>query len=279
MQYLLQFFWKRRVLLLFIALQVVALTLIIRANAFHKSAVATSANAVSGTVLENYRAVRDFINLSETNRNLASENAALRSALESSYFSLYVDRDSIVDTLYIQQYKFLEAQVINSSINKRNNYLTLNRGSIHGVKPDMGVICGNGAVGLVTDVSDHFCTVIPLIHSRTRLSGKFLNSPFFGSISWPASMNYRHVQLSDIPRQAEFSIGDTVVTDTRSGLYPSGIPIGIVDTFYIEPQDQFYEVELTLASEFSALDHVYIVVDLLKGEREDLENREEQDDE
>lgn len=278
MQHLLQFFWKRRVLFLFVLLQIVALSLVVRANAYHRSAVATSANNISGGILENYRSVMDFINLKETNKNLASENASLRSALEESYFALFVDRDSIVDTVMMQQYSFIDAQVINSSINKRNNYLTLNRGSVHGVSADMGVISGNGVIGIVTDVSDHYCTVIPLIHGRTRLSGKFQNSPFFGSITWPASMSYRQIQLSDIPRQAQFNKGDTVVTDTRSGLYPSGIPIGIVDTFYIEQQDQFYEVELDLITDFAALDHVYIVVDMLKGERDELENRQENDD-
>lgn len=274
MQNALQFFWKRRVTLLFIALQIVAIALVVQANAFHKSAVATSANAISGTVLENYQGVRDFINLNETNKNLASENAALRSAIKSAYFALYADRDSVIDTLYEQHYKFLEAEVINSSIHKRNNYLTLNRGKIHGVTSDMGVISDAGIVGVVTDVSDHYCTVIPLIHGRTRLSGKFKKSAFFGSIAWPAKMSYRQAQLSDIPRQAHISIGDTVVSDTRSNIYPSGIPIGIVDTFYIEPQDQFYEVELNLTTDFSSLNHVYIVVDLLKEERIAIENRQ-----
>lgn len=278
MQYLLQFFWRRRVLFLFILLQIVALTLVVQANTYHRSAMASSSNAVSGTILENYRAVLDFVNLRETNRNLAAENASLRAAMKSSYFSLYADRDSVVDTLFTQQYSYIDAQVINSSIHKRNNYITINRGSVHGVARDMGVISSKGVVGIVTDVSDHFASVIPLIHGRTRLSGKFLNSAFFGSVSWPASLNYQYVQLSDIPRQAAFAEGDTVVTDTRSGLYPTGVPIGIVDTFYIEPQDQFYEVELELTADFSALDHVYVVINMLKGEQDELEALQEDDE-
>lgn len=272
MQQLLQFIWKRRVFLLFIALQAVALTLTVRANRFQATQVMTSANEVTGTVLEKYRYVRDFINLNETNKNLSAENAALRSALKSSYFQVFVDRDTVVDTLYHQQFQFIDANVINSSIHKRNNYLTINRGRVHGVDVDMGVISDKGVVGVVTDVSDHFATVIPLIHGRTRLSGKFQKNPFFGSIQWPSYMNYSRAQLSDIPRQAEFQQGDTVVSDTRSGLYPSGIPIGIVDTFYIEQQDQFYEVELNLTVDFAALNHVFVVVDLFKGERDELEN-------
>lgn len=271
MQNLLQFLWKRRILFVFIALQAVAISLVVRANSFHRTAVATSANAISGSMLENYRYVQDFINLSETNINLASENAALRSALKASYFQMYVDRDTVVDTLFAQQYSFINADVINSSIHKRNNYITLNRGRLHGVEPDMGVINHQGVIGVVTDVSDHYSTVIPLIHGRTQLSGTFQHSAFFGPVRWPASFSYRDARLSDIPRQATFSKGDTIVTDTRSGLYPTGIPIGVVDTFYIEPQDQFWEVDIQLSVDFSSIDKVYIVQNLFKGEREQLE--------
>ncbi|KAB2808154.1 rod shape-determining protein MreC [Phaeocystidibacter luteus] len=278
MQYLLQFLWKRRILFAFIAMQAVALTLVVRANSYHRTAVATSANAVTGSMMENYRYVRDFINLSQTNRNLASENATLRSALKSSYFQMYADHDTVVDTLYIQQYSFIDAEVINSSIHKRNNYLTLNRGSAHGVQPDMGVINSDGVVGIVTDVSKHYSTVIPIIHGRTSLSGRFKNAPYFGPVSWPATFGYREARWSDIPRQARIHVGDTVVTDTRSGLYPSGIPIGVVDTFYIEPQDQFYEIDVVLAVDFAALEKVYIVKNLLKGERALLEMRRNNDE-
>ncbi len=278
MQYLLQFLWKRRIFFLFIALQAVAITFVVRANSFHRTAVATSANEVSGVLMENYRYIRDFINLSETNQNLSAENAALRSALQSSYFQMYVDHDTVIDTMYMQQYSYIDADVINSSIHKRNNYITLNRGRMHGVRPDMGVINYQGAIGVVTDVSDHYSIVIPLIHGRTQLSGTFQHTPFFGPVSWPTTSSYREARLSDIPRQAEFAKGDTIITDTRSGLYPSGIPIGIIDSFYIEPQDQFYEVDIRLSVDFSSLDKVYIVQNLLKGEREELENRRADDE-
>lgn len=278
MQNLLQWLWRRRVMFAFVALQVVAITFVVSANSYHRTAVVTSANEVTGGLMKRYSSIRDFINLNETNKNLAAENAALRSALKSSYFQIYADHDSIIDTLYQQQYTYIDAEVINNSIHKRNNYITLNRGRIHGLEEDMAVINGFGAVGVIADVSDHYASVIPIIHGKSRLPGKFQNSSFFGSISWPSAANYREARLSDIPRQATIRKGDTIVTDTRSALYPSGIPIGIVDTFYIEPQDQFYEVELNLTVDFAALQKVYVIKNLLKGERLLLESEQEDED-
>ncbi len=276
MQYLLQWLWRRRVLFVFIALQAVAITFIARANSYQRAAVLTSANSISGGIMETYSSVHDFINLSETNRNLAAENAALRASLRSSYFQLFADNDTVIDTLYQQHYTYIDAEVINSSIHKRNNYITINRGRMHGVEEDMAVINGFGVLGIVADVSDHFASVIPIIHGSSRLPGRFQKSNFFGSVSWPATASFREALLSDIPRQAEIAVGDTIVTDTRSSLYPSGIPIGVVDTFYIEPQDQFYEVKLNLSVDFAQLQKVYVVVNLLKSEQLELESNQEE---
>lgn len=276
MRNLLQFLARYHVLLLFVVLQLIALSLTVQSQSFQRSTFFSGANAVSGSVLGSYHQVENFINLRETNRNLARENAELRSTLKSSYFPMYVERDTIVDTLYNQEYKYINAMVINSSFNKRNNYMTLNRGSAHGIKTGQGVISADGAVGIIKDVSAHYATVIPLIHSNTRLSGKFKKSNYFGSANWSGG-DHRVIRLSDIPRQASFVVGDTVVTDTRSGIFPAGIIIGTVRDYDIEPQDQLYEVDLTLAVDFAKVEHVYVIEDLFKEERRALEERSQND--
>ncbi len=276
MRNLLQFLARYHVLLLFIVLQLIALSLTVQSQSFQRSTFYSGANLVSGSVLGSYHQVENFINLRETNRNLARENAELRSTSKSSYFPMYVDRDTIVDTLYNQEYKYINAMVINSSFNKRNNYMTLNRGSAHGIKTGQGVISAEGAVGIIKDVSAHYATVIPLIHSNTRLSGKFKKSNYFGSANWMGG-DHRVIRLSDIPRQASFVVGDTVVTDTRSGIFPAGIIVGTVRDYDIEPQDQLYEVDLTLAVDFAKVEHVYVIADLFKEERKALEERSQND--
>ena len=46
------------------------------------------------------------------------------------------------------EYQFISAKVINSSTNKLQNYITLNKGALDGVKVDMGVISDEGVVGM-----------------------------------------------------------------------------------------------------------------------------------
>jgi len=229
----------------------------------------------SGKTIELYNNIDDYINLSRINKNLARENANLKSANKDSYFSLTSRKDTIVDTLYQLQYSYIEARVINSSFGKRNNYITLNKGSVHGIKPDMAVTCIDGVIGIVKDVSKHYSTVVPLIHGRSLLSVGFNNSSYFGSMSWDGK-DFRHAQISDVPREAPLSVGDTIVSDTRSLALPGNLVVGTIESFELDPEDQTYNLEVRLSVNFSALDFVYVIDNLLKVEQMQLESQNEE---
>ena len=126
----------------------------------------------------------EYINLKETNESLARENAHLRSMLVSNNYSLHASDTTVKDTTYLQQYSYIEARVVNNSINRRNNYLTLDKGSLHGITTDMGVISSDGVVGIVKDVSPHYCTVMSVLHKNSKVSARLLHTNYFGSLVW-----------------------------------------------------------------------------------------------
>jgi rod shape-determining protein MreC len=224
----------------------------------------------SGKTIGFYNKVDEYLNLAHINKNLAQENANLKSNNKSSYFSLVARRDTIIDSLFELQYTFIEARVINSSFNKRNNYITLNRGSLHGVKPDMAVTSANGAIGIVQDVSAHYATVIPLIHSRSLMGAGFRKSNYFGSMSWDGK-DYRYSQITDVPREAQFEIGDSVFSDTRSVSFPGNLLLGTVQSFELDPEDQTWNIQVKLSVDFAGLGYVYIIDNLFKLEQQTLE--------
>ena len=150
--------------------------------------------------------------------------------------------------------------------------MTLNRGSVHGIKPNMGIIGGDGVVGVVKDVSEHFCTAVPLINTSFRVSGRLKSNMNFGPVEWKGS-DYRYTYLGDIPRHVEITIGDTVVTDSRSQVFPQGILIGTVESFDLQEDQNFNELKLKVSTDFSSLDHVYIIKDMMKLELQELEGK------
>ncbi|HAD97337.1 MAG TPA: rod shape-determining protein MreC, partial [Cryomorphaceae bacterium] len=172
---------------------------------------------------------------------------------------------------YKVQYTFIKADVLNSSFRKSRNFITLNRGRLHGVQSEMGVIGPRGAVGIVQNVSEHFCTVIPLINPGISVSGKFKDKGFFGPVNWKLN-DYRYITLSDIPRHAQVHKNDTIITDARSLTFPAGILIGTVDTTSLQEDQNFYSVEIKLSTDFSSLEQVYIIQDKMKLERQQLED-------
>jgi len=270
MKSLFQFLWRHNFTISFLLLFSVSLYLVILNNRFQQVAVLNSSNRMVASAMELVNSFSEFISLKDANQILARENAFLKSNLMSSYMALSVIDTTVNDSTFFQQYKFTAARVVNNSVNRRNNYITLDKGRIHGIKPDMGVISDAGVVGIVKDVSDHFCTVMSVLHKNSKISTRFKESSYFGSLVWDG-LNYRTASLLEIAKHVEFKTGDTLVTTYFSTIFPEGIRVGTVGDFKLDPEDNFYEIDVRLSVDFARLSHVYIVSNILKDEQRKLE--------
>ena len=263
---------KSRAVLLFVLLEILSVLFLIQNNDFQRSGAINSSNRMVGTAFKWSNAYSEYFSLRETNRNLAEENARLHSKMKASFFEHQLLRSNTADSLLEQQYQYFSARVINATYLRRNNYLTLDKGSMHGVEPGMGVICGEGIVGIVKDVSDHFCTVYSFLHEKTAISSRLQHSDAFGSLSWNGK-DPQIAQLNSISRYANMHVGDSLVTSAYSSIFPEGIPVGTVEDFELDKSANFYNVNLKLSTDFSALHYVYIVDNLLKKEQLELEDK------
>jgi rod shape-determining protein MreC len=161
--------------------------------------------------------------------------------------------------------------VVNNSINQQHNFITLNKGRHDGVKPDMGVIANGQVVGLVTNVSENFSTVISILNSRWKISAKIKRNDYFGSLSWDGK-DYRRVQLNEMPYHVPVQNGDTVVTTGYSSSFPEGLVIGTISDFSIGSGSNFYKIEVMLAADFKNLVIVGLVENKQLNEIKQLES-------
>jgi rod shape-determining protein MreC len=214
--------------------------------------------------------VQEYFSLRKANEQLARENAILKSAAKNSFIKIDQGLVNINDTIYHQQYQYLEAKVINSTTNKRLNSMTINRGAVHGVESGMGVICGKGVVGIVNEVSTHFSSIMPLININTIISSKISESNYFGITQWNGE-NFRKAQVNDIPSHTMINPGDKVVTRSASAIFPEGIPIGTISSVDLREGQSYFDVEMDLSVDFSRVYHVYVIYNLLKKEQLQLE--------
>lgn len=276
MRNLLQFLWRYNFFIFFLLLEVLCLYLVFQNNNYHRARLFNSTNLVAIKVNSVVSAMAEFINLKATNEALARQNAALKSILPDAYYVDSALTRSFNDTVYKQQYRFMVAKVVNNSINRRSNYLTLDRGSLQGVKPEMGVICADGIVGIVKDVSEHYCSVISFLHKDTRISARVRKNGFIGSMVWegfdPATGS-----LMDIAKHVKLAVGDTIVTSSFSTIFPEGIMIGKINKLDPKTGVNFQDVDVRLATQFGSLTHVYLVDNIFKSEQKKLEEGQQND--
>jgi rod shape-determining protein MreC len=260
---------KYNFFIVFLLLEVVSGILLVRNSTYQRAAVISTSNELVGKIYTAYSNVTDYLVLGETNRILSAENARLRRADSVSFYDPSFRVLRVNDTIGLQQYEYISARVVNNSVSRVNNYITLDKGSLQGIQPEMAVMGSNGVVGIVKDVSEHFSTVISLLHSSTKISSKIKKNDYFGSSVWDGE-NPQIAKLLDIPSHAQVKVGDTIVTSSYSGIFPRDILVGVVSEIGTSGES-FKEIKLKLATDFQKLSYVYVVRNLLKSERDTLE--------
>jgi rod shape-determining protein MreC len=275
MNNLLAFLEKYNHWILFVLLEALALVMIIRGGRYQQSIFFTSANVVAGEIYEASSYVSSYFHLKSENEDLFDRNIALQQQidnLERYIAEMQVDSAQLssVKALNPTGYELYKASVVNNSINKKDNYITINKGSRDGIKPDMGVIDRNGVIGIVYKTSAHYSLVISLLNSNSNINCKISNSDYFGYLSWEGD-DSRYAVLHDLPRHAKFTLGDTIVTSGNSRVFPEGIMVGTIDDIADSNDGMSYYLKIALASDFGKLSSVRVINRLEQEEKEELE--------
>jgi rod shape-determining protein MreC len=194
----------------------------------------------------------DYIALKETNNYLIEENAKLHALLKNE--------TSFVDSTLIKNkhYHYYPAKIINTSVSKRNNFITLNKGSKHGIKQGMGVITKHGVIGIIYSVSQQYAIAISLLHRKSAIGILLKKNNHNGILKWKG-FDYKLASINNFPNHIPIVIGDTITTNSHSIIFPEGVPIGTIKTIQKNAHDGFFDVSVSLFEDFNQLNYVYII--------------------
>jgi rod shape-determining protein MreC len=230
---------------------------------------------LSGGVYERINNVSEYLNLRTQNDALAQENAVLRSLLFNKKDTNAIPK---LDSLKgVKPTDIIVSKVIHNTFDTHENYLTINSGSLQGVKQDMGVINSLGIVGIIDNVSNNYSTVVSILNIKSHINAKLKKSNHFGSLGWDGK-NTGFVQLTDVPRLASIRKGDTIVTGGQSVIFPENINIGTIERVYTDTETHYYKIEVKLFNDMTSLGHVYIIKSKNREEIINLENKEKKDE-
>ena len=260
---------------------VISCMLLFRDDPYRQHVYITSAGKLASTAYNGANNVTSYFNLHEINDDLNRRNAELQSriaALEEALEELKEEEytDTLVPEPGVEPFSFIVAHVINNSIARPFNYLTINKGSAEGVRPELGVIDRNGVVGIVSNVGSHSARVISLLNPHFRLSCKIKSSDYFGSLVWDGRTPTEAV-LEELPRHTVFKVGDTIVTSGYSAVFPPGLPVGVVLDDDTDKNQNFFTLRVRLLADFTTMSNVQVVINNHADELKALTAGEEND--
>jgi len=269
MKQIIKFLEKNRYFLLFLMLEFFALFFTIQNHSYHKSKFINSANGITGGIYKKVNSISDFFNLKEENQRLLEENTRLKNLLTIEMIDNSSEKTTKDTTKYFRRFSYTSAKIVKNDYTKRNNYLLIDKGSKNGIQSEMAVVNSKGIVGVTNSISNHYTTVISILNKHLKINAKFKHDTHFGTLSWDGK-DYQTVQLQDLPRQAQFKIGDTVITGGKSTIFPEGILVGTIKDF--KKNNNVYEyINIHLFNDMSSLSNVNIITNLQQEEIKQLE--------
>lgn len=223
----------------------------------------TSAGRAVAGVYDMAANISDYFGLKEINDGLNRQNAELQSQvyelqLELQRYQQRYEEDTMTVVEPLRKFDFRVARVINNSVSRPLNYITIDKGADDGIAPEMGVVDQNGVVGIVNIVSPHYSRVLSMLNPNFKLSCKVKGNDAFGSLVWDGK-SPREALLEELPRHTIYNVGDTIITSGYSAVFPEGIPVGTVVATEHTVDDNFYTLRIRLLTDYSQLSNVRII--------------------
>ncbi|MDY6297746.1 MAG: rod shape-determining protein MreC [Alloprevotella sp.] len=277
MRTILEFLRRYNYLFLFLVLEAVSFTLLFRFNSYQGNVWLTAAGRVTARLNALYGEGESYLNLRYVNSDLVRRNILLQQQNEKLREALAKKGGTshFIDSLTQQAAADLSmtaANVVSSITQRRNNYIVVNRGTADGIRPEQGVVGGQGVVGIVYLCEEHNSLVIPLTNRRSNLSCRVRGGNYFGSLTWDGK-DLRYATLDDIPRYAKVKKDDIVETSGFSAVFPPGLFVGRVTEVRNSSDGQSYTLIVHLGTDFSTLRDVNIISTSYKAETDSLRQR------
>ena len=264
--------------LFFLLLQIISLSFLFRYNKYHEAAFMNVAGEFTGSINQRFSKVESYFRLKTINEQLAAENLRLNQMLKENYEGAGHLEKIITDTIQtdsareLKKYVWMGAKVVGSTINTQVNFLTIHRGVLQGVRPNMGVAGPQGIVGQVLNVSDNYATVWTLLNRQFKVVVKLKNGGERGTLEWDG-VSPTYVTLKDIPKSARVKKGDSVVTSPTSSLFSGALlMVGTIDEIIDDKSSNFYMLKVKPSTNFFSIEYVYVIENAQLYEQNHLED-------
>lgn len=258
------------VVIIFVILEIFAISLVIQSHKYQEVKFLNTSNAVSGNILGYVNSFYSFIHLGANNKALMEENVRLKAQIK--YQNKYLIDSILPVNSELYSFEYIPAKIVNNSINKNINYITLDKGSKDGIVKGLGVVSSNGVVGVITNVSENFSLLMSVISIKSLIGVRHKNTNALGNLRWNGNDPYT-LQVDNLSKTLPIKKNDTIVTAGFSSIFPPDIVVAKVKRLKPEESTSFYEMDVELTNNINSLSYVYIVKNSKKKEIENLQSQ------
>ena len=155
-----------------------------------------------------------------------------------------------------------DARVISRESGNCSTVLTLNRGTVHGVKKKMPVMSADGLLGYVSEVGLDWCKISTVIETSSSIGVYTERGGVLGVVDGSPELRPEGLCKMDIMQSdSNIQIGDRVFTAGGEGsLYPTGLLIGSVSSIDVDSNTGMLVAEITPAVDFTDLSSLTDVI-------------------
>jgi rod shape-determining protein MreC len=176
-----------------------------------------------GYVWERYVAL---IGVREENERLQHENDELR-------MLVVAQREAVLEASRTRALTGLQETGLGKSVIARviggdpahSQTVTIDKGTLHGLKPDTAVLTASGIVGRVIFSSNFFSIVQLIVDSQSAVGVMLQSTRSQGILKGTGG---RELELDYIDDDNDLKEGDTFLTSGQDRIYPKGLPVGII---------------------------------------------------
>lgn len=273
MGFLLRIISNNSLFVFFLFLQTIAVALIFSRNSLQRSWLAAQAATFNSWVSGYIDEGTSYLKLKQVNEDLVAQNKYLMQELYGNQKNATPVFRRVHDTIGGGQvYTFVDGDVVFNSINQKDNFLTINRGKRDGLQPNMGVIGANGVVGIVINTTSEYALVQSVLSiNKMKINGALKKSGYFGTLSWKGD-DSRIMHLANVPKYVPIKVGDTIVTDGKSSIFPQGVMIGKIAGYEVDNKTGFWDISVELSEKMGQVSKVFVIKNMKKAQIQKIED-------
>ena len=208
-------------------------------------------------------AVDGFVSVFADYDALQKENEELRATIESMENQLAEDEVLREENKWLREFldlstknpdfELADADIISFEAGNYSTVLTLNRGSVHGIKKNMPVISEKGVIGYVSEVGLDWCRVTGIVESTSKVSGYTDRTGVIGTVEGDVALRADGRCVMNCSPDADIKPGDRVYTSGTGDIYPDGLLIGKIVSVEADESTRRLIAEIEPAVDFGTI--------------------------